>query len=189
MTPADFGLGMLASWLANKVDLVFKPEGSEPLQIIPPEPKIDNDIPPIERVRKFKTFDAFHDLPQMVNDIDSPLVSILIERSPSSHYNLVCVVLESRLTGEWFVFSRGRMAFQGSGGGHTNSNMIIQTLKKKKSPIVVWVYDNNFVDDLESGFVLWPEIKGKGIPLRSLVSNDSSWTTITNQAEEMLTKA
>lgn len=174
MTPADFGLGMLASWLANKIDLVLKPEGDEPVEIISPEPQVDEDLPLVEKVRKFKTFDAFHDLRQMINDVDNPLVSILIESSPSSHYNLVCVVLESTLTGEWFVFSRGRMAFQGGGGGHINSKMIIEDLKQKESPIGVWVYDNNFVDDLENGYVLWPEIKGKGIPLRSLVSNDSS---------------
>lgn len=189
MTPSDFGLGILASWFANKIDQLFEPKGGKAPEMIPAEPQTKIDKHQIEKVRKFKTLDAFHDLPKMVNEVHSPLVSILIERSPSSHYNLLCVVLESTLTGEWFVFSRGRMAFQGSGGGHINSKNIIQNLQQKNAIFGVWVYDNNFVDDLENGYVLWPAIKGKGIPLRGLISDDSSWTTITQQAEEMLKKS
>ncbi|MGY2463229.1 hypothetical protein [Vreelandella sulfidaeris] len=191
MTPTDFGLGVLASWLANKLEVVLKPEG-HPMPELHQSPQPQQLIEPQSRparIRRFKTFDAHYDLPSFVKEVSQPVVSLLIERSPSSHYNLMCVVLESSATGEWFVFDRGSLAFQGTGGGYYNTSNIIQFLKGAAVPIGVWVYDNNYVDDLENGYLLWPEIRGKGILLRSLVTDESSWTTIANRAELMLRKS
>lgn len=188
MTLGDFGLGVLASWLANKLGAVLEPESQPAPELLPPAQPLKEPKPRSRpaRIRRFKTFDAYHDLPSLVREVSQPVVSLLIERSPSSHYNLMCVVLESAVTGEWFVFDRGRMAFQGTGGGYHNARNIIQALKDANVPIGVWVYDNNYVDDLENGYLLWPEIRGNGIPLRSLVADESSWNTIASRAKAML---
>jgi hypothetical protein len=186
MVPVDFGLGILASWLANKVDVIFEPKGQESPELmeLPELEERREDVP--KKIRRFKTFDAYHDLIPILSSIDSPVASLLIERSPSTHYNLVSLVLESNATREWYVFDRGRMALQGTGGGHQNSKLIIDTLKTKKINIGVWVYDNDYVDGLENGFVLWPDIKEKGVPLRCIVADEASWNTIINQAKKML---
>ena len=91
MTPNDFGLGVLASYLANTIDKIIKPKGDSE----PPELQVNEGIE-VRKERKFRTFDARYGIPTALDDIEKPLVSILIEQNPSTHYNLPCVVIESR---------------------------------------------------------------------------------------------
>jgi hypothetical protein len=187
MTPTDFGLGVLASWIANSVDKLFEPLNQDKTNHL--QPLLENTEDNIEqKVKKFRTYDARYGLPSAMDDIDNPLVYILIERNPSTAYNLPCVVIESRATEEWFVMSKGNMAFQGSGGGLSYAKGFISKLKEKNADIGIWVYNNSLVDDLANGYVLWPEIKGKGIPLRSFIADDDTWDTIASEASKMLKK-
>ncbi|MEI5639965.1 hypothetical protein [Pseudoalteromonas sp. UG3-2] len=180
MTPTDFGLGVLASYFANTIDKVIKLNGNDES----PEPQLKEDTE-VHKARKFRTFDARYGIPSALDDIEKPLVSILIERNPSTHYNLPCVVIESRANGEWYVMSKGNISFQGSGGGLSHAKSFISKLKEKNADIGVWVYDNSLVDDLSNGYTLWPEIKGKGIPLRSFIEDDASWKEIVEKATAM----
>jgi hypothetical protein len=180
MTPTDFGYGVLASYLANTLGALLKQKDT----VVPPDLEVNEDTEE-RRERKFRTFDARYGLPSALSDIDKPLVSILIEKTPSTHYNLPCVVIESRANGEWYVMSKGHIAFQGSGGGSSYAKSIISKLKEKNADIGVWVYENSLLDDLSNGFTLWPEIKGKGIPLRSFIEDDASWKEIEKQIMEM----
>lgn len=189
MTGLDFGLSVIASWIGGTIDRIFKSEAEGSTLLPNSEPKDSQETnDDSNHVRLYKTYDAYHDLPKMAQELDKPKVSLLIERSPSSHYNLITAVLESRSTGEWYVFSRERMAFQGSGGGYNNSDKIITDLKSLDIQIGVWVFNNKIVDGLENGYLLWPEVNKKGIPLRSFIGDEEAWETITRQAKKILDK-
>lgn len=180
----DFGLSVLASWLANKVDVFTKPTGQSLQQN--DQKKIDdaNDNPEIKRTRRFKTFDAWNDLGKILKTVRDPLISILIEDEPSTHYRLPSMVLESRATGEWYVFSRGRMSFEGDGGGIRNSRDILDQVRTAGAAVGVWVVPQGKLDDLDNGYQIWSVIRDQAVPLLAVIADKHSWIEI----EENVTK-
>lgn len=189
MNPDEFGLSILASYLANKADKVAEFVFGRNAQRAPkPEPEKSAGAGPeqCEEWPKFRAFDAWSDLPEFLKTVSSPVVSLLIEDQPSTHYNLLCLVLESADTGEWYVFSRDRMSFQGTGGGFNNSRDIIERLKMKRAPIGVWVVQKAILDSFEEGRTLWPELKPRAIPLLSFLAKDLSWSGIQHNAQKLI---
>jgi hypothetical protein len=128
--------------------------------------------------RRFRTFDARYDIERFVLIVQEPIVHLLVEESPSTHYNLPAYVLESQRTGEWFVFSRGRIALQGTGGGRNNMDSVVEILRSKETQIVGWVVASRDLDALEGGFVTWPTVKSDIIPLLSYHSDRHEWSEI-----------
>ena len=168
--------------LGNRADAFFfgKQEGeSKPLE--PAHPSEPEAAAEVTVPRRFKTFDAVHDLEKILSYIDNPIVYLLVEDSPSTAYNLPSYVLESASTGEWFVFSRGRLALQGSGGGHHNIEGVFSLLSAKKAKIGAWVAESKLLDQFESGQVLWPTVKHQSVPLLAFLSEEYSWAEIQNQ--------
>lgn len=135
---------------------------------------------------KFKTFDAWNDLSKLLKVVKDPLISILIEDEPSTHYRLPSLVLESRVTGEWFVFYRGRMSFEGSGGGIRNSRDILDQVKAAGAAVGVWVVPQNLLNDLDNGYALWPAIRHMAVPLLAIVAQDHSWSEIESNVAKYL---
>jgi hypothetical protein len=186
MNPGDFGFSVLASMLANKLDRLFSIKehseiSNEVLCYDESEHVSSQDIPSL-----FKTFDAWFDLPDFLVSVRSPVISILVEDKPSTFYHLPTIVIESQETKEWFVFGRGRISFQGSGGGLHNSERIIEMLKAKNIPIGAWVVQQEKLDVLERGVALWPEIRSSAIPLLSFMAKDYPWIEILRNAEKLL---
>lgn len=142
-----------------------------------------------ESSRRFITFDARYDIEKFVGFVQDPIVHLLIEECPSTHYNLPAYVLESQKTGEWFVFSRGRLALQGTGGGHQNMESVVSILRSKETGIVGWVIASSEMDRLEGGEATWPSIKPSLIPLLSYSSDDSVWLGIKRQFNQHLSQA
>lgn len=135
--------------------------------------------------RRFKTFDAIYDLQKILEYVDNPIVYLLVEDSPTTAYNLPCYVIESATTHEWFVFSRGRLALQGNGGGHNNIEEVFSTLLAKKAKIGAWVASKHLLDRLELGQQLWPDIKHQSVPLLAYLSEEYSWPEIQNQFRKL----
>ncbi|WAG21496.1 hypothetical protein DX980_07840 [Burkholderia gladioli] len=178
----DFGLSVLAGWLANRIDLL-KPKSATTsdqtqkfVSEVSEEPTEYSQN--ANRPRKFKTFDAWNDLDNLLKIVKEPLISILIEDQPSTHYRLPSLVLESRVSGEWYVFCRGRMSFEGNGGGIRNSEVILDRLKAANVSVGVWVLDQALLDQLDSGYELWPAIRSQAVPFLAAASNDYSWAEI-----------
>jgi hypothetical protein len=185
MSPTDFGLGVLASWLANqigspkeqKVEVSIEPEESNEK----PEPHELN-----RKVRRFKSYDVFRDLEEMLKYVNKPIAHIVVEDSPSSFYNLAALVIEDRETGILFVFSRGRMAFQGTGGGAQQTDRAVNIFKSRNIPVAPWVVVKDKLDSFENGHILWPEVKELLVPLVSSVVSTEKWRWIQQQAQEVL---
>jgi hypothetical protein len=173
----DFGLGVLASMLANKLDRLFKPADHE--QPTSQTPELPSPAPTsIPRKPKFRTFDAWNDLSPLLATVKDPLLSVLIEDAPSTHYRLASLVLESRTTGEWFVFSRGRMSFEGTGGGLRNSRDILANVRLAGVAVGVWVLPQSTLNDLDNGYELWPAVRTHAVPLLAVIRSDYSWSEI-----------
>ena len=187
MTPTDFGLGVLASWLANKLDGIGN-NGDEP----PLEPEVSNEEAKIDTTGKkkklFRSFDVFLDLEEMVNLLEKPVAYLLIETEPTTHYQLVALVLESQITKEWYLFRRGRMAFQGSGGGHHQAERAISIFKKRNISVSVWVVDKKVLDEFESGYLLWKPVFESAIPFRAAELDNEKWQWIKARADEMISE-
>jgi hypothetical protein len=139
--------------------------------------------------RRFNTFDARHDIERFLSYVQEPIVHLLVEDSPSTHYNLPGYVLQSNVTGEWFVFSRGRLSLQGTGGGHHNMEAVADILTQKRTTIVGWVIQKEAMDDLERGVLLWPDAKRSIVPLPAFHSDDPVWLGIKRQFDELARKA
>lgn len=135
-------------------------------------------IEPKEQDRLFKSFDAVYDLSKILPLVEKPIVHLLFERDPSTHYRLPAYVLESSETGEWYVFSRGRLAFEGSGGGMHNAEEVMKVLRDKQTRITAWVMPNSRLDGLESGHTLWPTVKSECVPLLAVLNKDYEWSGI-----------
>lgn len=182
----DFLWDIFKNVLGNRADAIFfgnKEEESDTLK--PERPSVTANVSDVIAPRRFKTFDAVYDLEKILAYVDSPVVYMLVEDSPSTHYNLPGYVLESASTGEWFLFSRGRLALQGSGGGHNNIEGVFSLLTTKKAKIGAWVADAKLLDQFENGQVLWSAVKLQSVPLLAFLSEEYSWTEIQKQFQAL----
>lgn len=183
----DFGLSVLASILANKLDFGAKPRDVPTAGLeSDKEPAAETKEPVRKHAVKFKTFDAWNDLSKLLEVVKEPLISILIEDEPSTHYRLPGLVLESRITGEWFVFSRGRMSFEGDGGGLRNSQAILDQVKAAEAAVGVWILPQAQLDMLDNGYETWANVKLHAVPLLARVAHDYSWSEIERNVSKQL---
>lgn len=125
--------------------------------------------------RRFDIFDARYDIERLLAYVEQPVVHLLVEDQPSSAYNLPGYVLESKATGEWFVFGRGRLALEGNGGGYRNMQGVTEILRAKQTKIVGWVIRKSDMDRLEDGQLLWSMARQDLIPLLSYQIEDDRW--------------
>lgn len=178
---ASFLWDILKNVLGNRADAFLfaknerEPEPPAVNEIQAPE-KPDEKVTP--KARRFNVFDAVYDLEKILPHVRTPIVHLLIEDSPSSAYHLLGYVLESGVTGEWFLFSRGRLALQGDGGGKNNTDGVISRLEEKQATIGAWVVEKERLDLFEQGQALWPEVKQQAVPLLAFLSEEYSWSQI-----------
>jgi hypothetical protein len=182
MNPIDFGFSVLASWLANQLEKIGGNKSPQQNDVTA-EDKETKKTP-----RLFKTYDVYTESEEIIKSLKDVVAHIVVENSPSTFYNLALLILESKLTGEWYVFRRGRIAFQGTGGGHQQSERLINLLKRENIPVAAWAGDRNILDSFESGTLLWPELKISLVPLAASIVEDEDWKRIQNKANEMLNK-
>lgn len=185
----DFGLSVLAGFLANRIDF-FKLKGPssaaqkhEIISNVNEEPSAYsiNENRPV----KFKTFDVWNDLDKLLKIVKEPVIFILIEEQPSTHYRLPSLVLESRITGEWYVFRRGRMSFEGNGGGIRNTELILEQLKAANVSVGVWVLNQALLDRLDNGQELWATIRLQIVPFLAAPSSEYSWAEIQHNVAKL----
>lgn len=125
--------------------------------------------------RAFRTFDTVHEFAAVLALVHQPAVHLLIETEPSTFYNLAALVLECQSTGQWYLFSRGRIALQGGGGGHKNMEDLVGRLRGRGTSIAAWVLDRGKMDEFELGLHMWSDIKKELIPLVAHFSEDDVW--------------
>ncbi|PWI33532.1 hypothetical protein DI392_08670 [Vibrio albus] len=132
----------------------------------PHDPDIEDQFGPnVYYKRNFRTFDIVNDLYDVIGLVKSPMVHIVIEDHPSTAWHLPLVVVEDMESKEWYVFSKGRMAFEGTGGGLADSKDLLQYLINNKIRFAGWVLDYVSSEKLSHGCRTWPELRDKCIPL------------------------
>jgi len=136
----------------------------------PPEPEQDGDIKDryganIEYVHRYKTFRIDEDMKAVLDLTKQPVVHFVVEDQPTTAWHLPSVVVEDSITSEWYVFSKGSIAFEGSGGGLHQAELLIRFLIEKGIPFTAWVLDKISSDKLAQGCRTWPEMKPKCVPL------------------------
>ncbi len=185
MTPTDFGLSVIASWLANKLGNTAeeKKDIEQPNQLIP---QLINLPLREQEVKVFEVYDVFRDLENILRYVQNPCAHIIVETKPSTFYHLAALVIEDKDTGIWFVFNRGRMSFQGTGGGAQQADRAVSILKKANIPVAPWAVSQEVLDDLERGYKLWPSIKNHLVPLISSCLDETKWPWIQMQAKEVI---
>ncbi|MFC3459816.1 hypothetical protein [Massilia haematophila] len=192
MSPGDFGLSVFASWLANKLDTFLKTPVSEGAThttvqsaAIPAEEQ-RSEGPEIKRTARFRTFDSARDFDTLLRTVSEPVISILIEDTPSTSYRLPSMVLESRVTGEWFVFPRMRMSFEGNGGGLRNARDTFDLIRLVGANVGAWVVPQQVLDSLDNGYLVWAEVRPTAIPLLAVISGEHSWSEIERNVQRFL---
>lgn len=152
--------------------LLSAPQKDDDPEPEPEKPELDRDPdikeqhgPNIFYKNNYRTFDIVHDLYDIVGLIKSPIVHIVIEDKPSSAWHLPLVVVEDTISREWYVFSKGRMAFEGSGGGLSNSKELLQYLINNNIRFAGWVLDYVKSEKLSQGCLTWPAVRDQCLPL------------------------
>ncbi len=112
---------------------------------------------------KFQTLQALTDFEKILSMVKTPVVHFVIEETPSTAWHLPVVVMESSVTGEWYVFRKGNLAFEGV-AGRSNAMSLTRSLVEKGISIGSWFTDQASSDLLSEGRVLWPELKPRCIP-------------------------
>jgi hypothetical protein len=177
----SFFLNVFQNIVGNRVDTYFfgGKNTAEPPALNhnerQPELSVDVDNGGLATQRRFETFDARYDIERLLAYVEQPVVHLLVEDLPSTAYNLPGYVLESKATGEWFVFSRGRLALEGDGGGYHNMQGVTEILRAKQTKIIGWVIRKTDMDRLEDGQLLWPEARQELVPLLSFQVEDDRW--------------
>lgn len=182
MGPKEFALSVLASWLGNKIDFLLNNKESSDNKT-----DIKIELPEKEnKIGKFRTFDVWLELDDILSEIEEPVGHLIIETSPTTFYHLTALVLESRKTGEWYVFRRGRMSFQSTGGGKHQIETLLDKFVNRKVALALWSVEKEILDQFESGKLLWHELKQKLIPLRSSVVDQRDWDYLKKRAQEII---
>lgn len=119
----------------------------------------------------YRTFDIVNDLYDVIDLITSPMVHIVIEDKPSSAWHLPLVVVEDTESKEWYVFSKGSMAFEGSGGGLASSKDLFQFLIDNNIRFAGWVLDYVSSEKLSQGCATWPNLRDQCLPLIAYNNN------------------
>lgn len=138
-----------------------------------PEPEEFEDDPDIkarygeniEYIHRYKTFSLLSDLNAVLALTRQPVVHFVVEDKPTTAWHLPSVVIEDSVTGEWYVFSKGNIAFEGSGGGLHQAESLIRFLLEKHIPFTAWVLDRISSDKLDQGCRTWVELKASCVPL------------------------
>ncbi len=126
----------------------------------------------IEYVHRYKIFSVHQDLNTVLDLTRQPIVHFVVEDKPSTAWHLPSVVIEDLVTGEWYVFAKGTIAFEGSGGGLYQAESLIRHLLEKRIPFTAWVLDRINSDKLDQGCRTWVELKPKCIPLLAHLSSE-----------------
>ncbi|WP_143485967.1 hypothetical protein [Pseudomonas sp. PA15(2017)] len=114
---------------------------------------------------RYRTFDVVDDVYDVIALVKSPMVHIVVEDKPSTAWHLPLVVVEDLDSKEWYVFSKGRMAFEGVGGGLSNSKRFLEFLVLNEIRFSGWVLDYVSSEKLSQGCWAWPLVREKCIPL------------------------
>jgi len=128
--------------------------------------------PNIYYKRNYLTFDIQNDLEDVISLMREPVVHIVLEDKPSTAWHQALVVAEDKITSEWYVFSKGRLAFEGSGGGLSQSKALFKKLLDKNIPFTAWVIDQISSEKLSHGCRLWPEMRDKCVPILAFEKSD-----------------
>ena len=179
---------ILKNVLGNRADAALFPKE---LESSSPQIATTNPTPQLAApaIKSFRTFDAVHDFGHIIPLVDQPVFHLLIESEPSTAYNLAAFVVESRSTGQWYLFARGRIALEGSGGGKSNLDSVMSQLRNQSTPIAAWVIDQNMLDKFESGEILWNSVRSSVVPLVAYMSQSESWPGIRNRFRALATSA
>lgn len=135
--------------------------------------------------KDFRTYDIF-ELENFLSSIVDPIVYIIVEKEPSTAWNLPCVVLESKQTGEWYVFARERLALQGTGTGFRQAKELIKRLREARVSTTAWAVSKSILDEFEEGILLWDKLRDDLVPLSSSVNDQKDWKAIQEIAKELL---
>lgn len=120
----------------------------------------------------FNVLDVYIDLSEVLLKVKEPIAHLLVEsKCHDSFYNQVMLVLESKVTGEWYVFGSRRMAAQGQGEGSRQLEITLNKLQQSKTVISLWAVSSSILHKLGSGLKPWPEIKSTILTLSVAIGN------------------
>ncbi|MDC8787210.1 hypothetical protein [Roseateles koreensis] len=142
-------------------------------------------VAPAEARRLFQTFHIKSGLEAVLNATIDPVVHIVLEDQPTTFYHLAVLVVESRVTGEWYVSSKGELSFEGSGGGILVAEKVASMCANRRIPMAGWVCSRGHSDSLAQGEVLWPQVRPELIPLVAYAGNETFVKYIVSRFKEV----
>jgi len=110
--------------------------------------------------------------------IREPVLHVILESDTTSFYFTVAVIMESSITGEWYVFGIGQLAVQGMGGGSRRFEQLLDVIRKRDPSVAIWCCSNVDMTAIEEGKITWLDLKSRLIPLLSAIRNFSEFKEV-----------
>lgn len=171
--------GVVGNFTYDRIKELLSGPKEEPKEVVAPQAVVSKD-PDIEAVyganihykKRFRTFDIAHDLDDVTSLMRQPVVHIVLEDKPTTAWHLALVVAEDAVTSEWYVFRKGRLAFEGTGGGLHQSKTLFKKLLERGIPFAGWVVDQVSSEKLSQGCQPWPRIREHCLPILAFEKNE-----------------
>lgn len=118
---------------------------------------------------KIRTF-AVADAERLAACVKEPVLHfVMIGPDAKLAYSGIAVI-ESRITGEWFIITSSEFSFQGREGNYRIFERMFQMLDKQQAPIGIWTASQDLLLDLEDGDLPWPQMKLRLVPFLCTLS-------------------
>lgn len=156
-------------------ELEDQKEAEALLKLIEGEKKPPKPIP-------FRSF-CISKIEHILSFINNPVVHFVIDNEPSFYFTVVAIV-ESPITGEWYVFGNGEIAFQGRGGGYRKCEMLCEILRKRNLTIAIWCTTQILLKELLQGKLTWPLLKPQLFPFLAVNNQDKDWNEVNIRLKE-----
>lgn len=120
--------------------------------------------------------------------INQSVVYLFIESKPTTHYNLVTVIVEDIRTNDWYPFTRP-LSLQGKGGGWGNtrrffSDFQLANEKGADAELSIRVVKDKDLKSLISGDITFQMLKERSIP--AVISKDPHFRKLRKRFEKEL---
>lgn len=139
-----------------------------------------------EKIVSEVNYRTFHviDIERILSFVEDPVIHFIIDDVPKFYFS-VAVVIESRITNEWYIIKSGEIAFQGTGGGYNQSKVVCDLLKKYKLPFAIWCSTENLLSQFEYRKLGWTNFKSQLIPFLSVNNTNEYWKDVTARINEL----
>lgn len=166
----DFNLVSFSLFDTLTININRKAENGTPIKIEPILSEKEEE-PHMEEMHEL----SLNELHDKITESSEAIVYLIVEKNPSTSWNLIMPVVYNTQTNHWTVFTRN-CSLQGCGGGLNNTTSILYNVRKAKRSgynvgISARVCDNDKMKKLRTMQIGIKDLLDSSFPLENYATN------------------